>query len=254
MNSKGITVNGVMLEEYVKDTESIEEQTEREKLINENSPKNTSYSKPRERFKPTNEPNGKVKVLSQREINEIAFEEELSRELKSNDYKRAIVIFFMGCGWDDYFSQKQMRDEIKSIAEKRGIKLVKHLQPAIERQFIKLRKSQFFTDFLEKKSIHPIRYKLSDFALESYDFKTAIRLSDLPYTKEFSSKKAVTPEPTPFERVPPKQELPKQESTETAPSEITARKFDLDGVVKRIISASREINFSGDIHIHINIK
>lgn len=55
MKWKGITVNDIKLDEFLRDQEEIDAEIEREKLVTETTIEVNGYHKPRARFKPYNE-------------------------------------------------------------------------------------------------------------------------------------------------------------------------------------------------------
>lgn len=115
MALEGITVNGIKIDEFMKDKDEISEQIEREKLVSENTPEISVYRKSRERYKPHNEKNGKVRELNQKEINESVYEETMCKLLRNMKYKHAIVVFFMASGNTSWTTQRTVREEFIRI-------------------------------------------------------------------------------------------------------------------------------------------
>ena len=251
MKSEGITVNGIILDEFLKDKDAIEEQIEREKLVSENTPQTSVYYKPRERYKPHNEKNGKVRKLDQKEINESIYEETMCKYLRNMKYKQAIAIFFMASGNTGWITQRMIREEFIRICDKYNINITKYLQPVVSKHFIFLRDSKLFADHFEIKQGNPLRYRMNDDILDKYNLDTVIKLSDKPAPKP-------APEPVPKPKAKPEINLPiRKDISEEVKVEKEVendKQISIGGVINEAIKALNGLTFSGDINIHIHLK
>lgn len=241
MKGKGITVNGIKIDEFLRDQEEISEQIEREKLIAETTIEVNGYHKPRARFKPYNEKNGKVRNLERRELNESMYVDEMSKRLRNKDYQGAIIIYFLCGGITKYVCQKDMRDEIIAFAKKNNIKIVKNLQATTENKFRRIRKSVLFEDFFEYHGNMPVMYRMTEEGLNTLDPKTALRLAEK--RKPESPKRSESPKTQPVTQNVP---VVSEEKPETQDN--------IQNIINEAIKALGGMTYSGDIHIHIYLK
>lgn len=247
MKGKGITVNGIKLDEFLRDQEEISEQIEREKLIAETIIDVNGYHKPRARFKPYNEKNGKVRHLERRELNESMYVDEMSKRLRNKDYHGAIIIYFLCGGITKYVCQKDMRDEISAFAEKNDIKIVRNLQAATENKFRHIRESVLFEDYFEYHGKMPVMYRMTDEGLNTLDPKTALQLAE--------KRKSVSPKRS----EPPKtqsvtQNVPVVSEEKQKVKEKPETQDNIKNIINEAIKAVGGMTFSGDIHIHVHLK
>lgn len=247
MKNDGITVNGIILDEFLKDKDAIEEQIEREKLVSENTPETSVYYKPRERYKPHNEKNGKVRKLDQKEINESIYEETMCKQLRNMKYKHAIAIFFMASGHTGWVTQRMIREEFIRICDKHNIKITKYLQPVISKHFIFLRDSKLFADHFEIKQGNPLKYRMDDSILDKYNLDTIVKLSD-----------KAAPKPAPKPKAKPEINLPiRKDISEEVKVEKEVendKQISIGGVINEAIKALQGLTLNGGINIHIHLK
>ena len=241
MKGKGITVNGIKLDEFLRDQEEIEAEIEREKLVAETIIEVNGYHKPRARFKPYNEKNGKVRHLERQELNESMYAGEMSKCLRNRDYQGAIIIYFLCGGITEYVSQKDMRGEISTFAKKNNIKIVGNIQAATENKFRRIRKSVLFEDYFEYHGNMPVLYRMTGEGLNTLDPKTAFQLAEKRKTE--SPKRSEPPKTQPVTQNVPvvSEEKPKTQDN-------------IKNIINEAIKALGGMTYSGDIHVHIHLK
>ena len=168
---KGITINGVILEEYLNIEREKEIKEEIEEIGNERFP---LYRKVRTKIKTQKEENGEVKVYNQREINNSMYKDKMKEAVERGAYRDAIVIQLI-CGKNVYLGTRDFSERIRAT----GIEIkVKHLTTAVRASLVYIEASDF-GEHIEKyreNSKAFWKYKLKRDIYESISLKKAFEL------------------------------------------------------------------------------
>lgn len=258
----GVTVNGVMLEEFVKDNEQIEEEVERARLIEETTEKIYLNRHIRSKHVTHKEPNGKVKVLSRLEISLTKYEPLLVSALKNYDYHKAFIIIMM-VERGKLIDLHKIADYIDNFSKDNSIELNPKIRRALRAKLGYVKKSELF-DYMEymdrkdpKNKENYAKFKLDSEKAKDLTIEKALELgSSLRPGQKYN------PGPkTKSENIPPVKtsipETPVEEIKIPKEKQIDKIKSITDSVVSSITDIIKNgslVTVQGDIHIHINIR
>ena len=115
MGHNDITVNGIILPEYLKDKELIKDEIERTELFESQTDtiKLGRHVKPK--YESKKEKNGKVKILGNREKNRYNYERYLLNAIKSKKLLDAIVIIMIAHPTETVLTTKIVADIINKF-------------------------------------------------------------------------------------------------------------------------------------------
>lgn len=258
----GVTVNGVMLEEFVRDNEQIEEEVERARLIEETTEKIYLNRHIRSKHVAHKEPNGKVKILSRLEISITNYEPLLVSALKKYDYHKAFIIVMM-VEHGKLINIHKIADYIDIFSEAHEIDINPKMRHALRAKLGYVKKSELF-DYMEymdrkdpKNRENYAKFMLDSEKAKDLTIEKAIELgSSLRPGQKYNPGPKVKPENIP----PTKTSMPKTPTEEikiTEEKQIDKMKSISDSVVSSITDIIKNgslVNVQGDIHIHINIR
>lgn len=142
MSKKKITVNGILLDEYLKDAEAISSEIEGKKLIEDINQNFKNYYKPRVRYKSKKEKHGEVKILNQRELNQTMRTDQLIKHLRDGNYKNFIITELI-CGDNTPITNTILKKLAIKLSKQYSISMVKHPDIAIRREFERIINSEF---------------------------------------------------------------------------------------------------------------
>lgn len=181
MGREDIMVNGMMIDEYLKDKELISEEEERKRLICENTPDINPYKKSRIKYKSKKEKNGKVKILNQNEMNKAMRIDKLIRSLRNNDYDQFVVSELV-CGDNSFLNNANLRDLVETISKKHSISIIKHPLIPLRKALNSITKSELKKVVLFKPSTGGkiINYKLKPQVYRNIIFNVAWELFTTP--------------------------------------------------------------------------
>lgn len=258
MRSKNaITVEGVMLDEFLKSHESISEDIERKKIIRDGNAPQNIYRHMKPRYKEAKEKNGKVRTLDIIEVNKEYYSEYLGKALKTNDLKEAFAVVVL-CNYDksdmDIFF---IAEEITKYGNKNDIIISKKMPVALRAILGYIRKTVFseYMYFASKRATESRQNRIffginlkkaKDLSLDDAIKLVKIKNTDVAKNSEMSNKnnsiqikKSEVIEKTNYVKEPPQ------------------KKEDL---VSTVIKALGEISknnslfkVDGDFHLHIHI-
>lgn len=251
MSKKGITVEGVMLEEYLKDNDELTEKIETEKLFKANTPTAKPYFKPRSRYDETIEKNGRVKILGQREINKAGQDSELIRLLKKKRYKQACFVVLLCDEGDNFITPGHVGQRFLTISEMNGIKIVKNLTSVCRWHIRNLLKTQL-RHYLETNE-NKKKYKITNEGKDTLTFHKGYNLMNLIAG---NGKKDGKIDGIPkFQKVnEPVTEKVETETRGNTPKIISEEKFSLDKLLDAAKKLENLITVQGDLNININIQ
>jgi len=247
-----ITVNGIILDEFLRDNESLEEEREAKKYISEATEKvfPNRYIKPK--YKDKKERNGKVIILGQREKNIKIYETELEKTLKENNLTKAVIIILLCNQEHEWFSSKL----ITSIIEKKLKEINFVIRRAVSssvRQVIGHMNKNEISQYIDKKENYgsktnnykPPEYRIKPEYLDTFTIEQAYALYSSKQTK-LEIKKQQVAQPISQEKI--------ESMIETAQPMAVAESDKLLGKISDMIKSAGGITLTGDIHIHINVS
>ena len=116
-----IMVNGIMLGEYLRDNESIEEEVKSKKFIREGFDNVYLNRHIKEKYKSHKEKNGKVTHLGQIEINKTEYVNRMKQAVSTYDSKSQLVLYCLNYEGDKYLKIAEIGDEIVNFAKEHNI-------------------------------------------------------------------------------------------------------------------------------------
>ena len=276
MNRNNITVNGKILDEFLKDNVSVKEDIEQKKLFREQTEDIRLGRHVKAKFKPLKEKNGEVKILGQREINIANFDRYLEKSLKEENILNSLTIVLIAHPKQTVFTTNEVATIIDRHLKRYDIPILRSTGHSLRGRLGLIRKSELsdFMVFYERNSFenktNVMKYGIREDALNELTIDEAIELARTR-KKEFKDKSVVLnpdrskqknakPGPKPKENVvaktPPKENV----IAKTPPKKEVVEKPDL---ITEIISQIKSIKsddenaiiiIKGDIHIHLNIN
>lgn len=181
MGREDIMVNGMMIDEYLKDKELISEEEERKRLLRENTPDAHPYRKSRIRYKSKKEKNGKVKTLNQNEMNKAMRIDKLIRSLRNNNYGQFVVSELV-CGDNNFLNNANLRDLVETISKEHSISIIKHPIIPLRKTLNSITKSELkrVVSFKPSAGGKIINYKLRPQVYRNIIFNVAWELFSTP--------------------------------------------------------------------------
>lgn len=251
---KDITVNGVMIDEYLRDNESIEEETKgREYIQNAKEKIYLNYHK-RPKYKETKEKNGEVIVLGQIEKNQAEFKQVLLETIKKKDYRGALVIVIVAEAGKRLLTIGIAADYIYDFCKQEGIAISPTVRHSFRASIGYIKKSKFSNYLIinnrntKENSSNTMKFKLDAEKAKDLSFSDAIKFSKelksgIPNRKQKIEPVKTQPIIKPIESV----KKPAMVTTDITSAILKALK-DLSENNNSIVTVS------GDLHIHINIQ
>jgi len=237
-----IMVNGIMLNEYLRDNESIEEEVKSKEFIREGFDGVALNRHIKEKYKPHKEKNGKVIHLGQIEINRAEYETKMIESLKTYDSKAQLVLYLLNYEGDDFLKISKIGDEVIKLVKKHNLILnEKRIRHALRSAFGWFRHTDIFDYMIHidrNKPGNPDNTAIFKMKPEFRDLKSDDAIA-------MSRNKSVKIQPTPS----------KAESIDIKP-------LDDNKLVESIISNIQKLStgtgalfhFDGDLVINININ
>jgi len=250
-----IMVNGIMLNEYLRDNESIEEEVKSKEFIREGFDGVALNRHIKEKYKPHKEKNGKVIHLGQHEINRAEYETKMIESLKTYDSKAQLVLYLLNYEGDDFLKISKIGDEVIKFVKKHNLVLnEKRIRHALRSAFGWFRHTDIFDYMIHidrNKPGNPDNTAIFKMKPEFRDLKSddAIAMSRNKTSSRnkntIDKNKSVKIQPTPA----------KEESIDIKP-------LDDNKLVENIISNIQKLStgtgalfhFDGDLVINININ
>lgn len=232
-----ITVNGVPLNEYLNENESVSDEEKRTILFENSKEKVFNYHKSRQRFV-HHELNGKVRHMNKFEINCSNFENELKLQFKENNLPRMAIAVMM-VEKDILMSTIDVGNKLISFAENNDIEVDKKKLLYSMRiivgglQHTELSKYMLYSE-RKNKQRHNM-YKFNEFFKENFTFKEAYELHKKKLDKSIRNKIESVEQPF-------KPQLPQETASVEKPQ-----------ISLKSIPNIPGITIQGDIHIHIHI-
>jgi hypothetical protein len=264
MGRNDITVNGIILPEYLKDKELIKDEIERTELFESQTDTIRLGRHLKPKYKSKKEKNGKVKILGNREKNRYHYERYLLNAIKSKKLLDAFAIVMVAHPTETIFTTKIVADIInKFCMENNIVPISKSISHALRGRVGEIRKSElsnymFFWErntSLNKSNI--LKYGIKETYLNELTIDEAINSAN-ERRKEFKDKNALlNPKRSvnknairPDIKTAPVENpvLPHPEAPSNLISEIMTQLGKLQSDKKSIIKVE------GDLHIHINIS
>jgi len=250
-----ITVNGIILDEFLRDNESLEEEIEAKKYISEATEKvfPNRYIKPK--YKDKKERNGKVIILGQREKNIKMYETELEKTLKANNIPKAVIIILLCNQEHEWFSSKLITSIIEKKLKEINFVIRKLVRGSVRQTIVHMNKNEI-AQYIDKKEYYrsrandykPPDYRIKPEYLDTFTIEQAYALYLSKQTKPEIKKQQVA-QPIPQEKT--------ESMIETAQPMAVAESDDMNkllGKISDMIKSAGGITLTGDIHIHINVS
>ena len=181
MNKKAITVNGVMLDEYLKDKTTIKEEIDAKKFIDDGFEKVVIKRLFKPKYKQHTEENGKVKILGNLEINIANFENDLKRELSAKKIYNCIVIVLTAHSEQLLYETNEIAHILKTFGKKHHIEVNKNVNWPIRSLLGTLKRSKLgqYLEFIDRKSYRqPTNFGYKKEFKANFTTKEAIKLSN----------------------------------------------------------------------------
>jgi hypothetical protein len=177
-----ITVNGVILSEYVKDHDKIISRIRGETMKKGGNDKVNLYQKPRIQHKNHNEKNRDVKIMGNYALNQENYQNFLIQELKGKNSLRNLCVIILLCGPDhEYHTSKSVSDIIIKQTKKLNMPVNEQIEYAVRALLGAIKKSAL-SDYLlvpKRKAGMPTFYSISTENKESLTLKKAMELSKI---------------------------------------------------------------------------
>lgn len=116
-----IMVNGMMLNEYLRDNESIEEEVKSKEFIRQGFDGVALNRHIKEKYKSHKEKNGKVIHLGQIEINKAEYVGRMKNAVSKYDSKAQLILYCLNYEGDGYLKISKVGDEIVNFAKEHNI-------------------------------------------------------------------------------------------------------------------------------------
>jgi hypothetical protein len=263
MGRNDITVNDIVLSEYLKDKDLIKDEIERTELFESQTDtiKLGRHVKPK--YESKKEKNGKVKILGNREKNKHNYERYLLKAIKSKKLLDAFVIVMVAHPTETIFTTDFIAGSLDKICKENNIPVSKSYSHVLRGRLGEIRKSNLskYMFFIPKHSSanpgHSLKYGIKEEHKNELTIDEAIILAN-ERREEFKDKNALlNPERSakknairPDIKTAPVENpvLPHPEAPSNLISEITTQLGKLQSDKKSIIKVE------GDLHIHINIS
>ena len=195
-----ITVNGVILSEYVKNNDDRISSIRGEKLKKDGHDNVNLYKKPKIRHKSRKEKNGEVKIMGNYELNRQNYQNYLIKELKSTNSLTNLCVIVLLCGPDsEYHTSKSVSDIIIKQTKKLNMPVNEKLEYAVRARLGVIKKSAL-ADYMLLPKIKRGRPAFYSIRQETKDFLTigkAIELAKIQKPESVAKSrtyKLVTPE------------------------------------------------------------
>lgn len=255
MNERNsITVNGVILDEFLRSNESLEEEREAKKYISETEKVFPNrYIKPK--YKDKKERNGKVIILGQREKNIKMYETELEKTLKENNLPKAVIIILLCNQEHEWFYSKLITSIIEKKLKEINFVIRKVVKSSVRQTIGHMNKNEI-AQYIDKREYYrntavdykPPEYRIKPEYLDTFTIEQAYGLYSSKKTKTKIKEQQVD-QPIPQEKT--------ESMIETAQPMAMAESDDMNtllGKISDMIKSAGGITLTGDIHIHINVS
>jgi hypothetical protein len=175
-----ITVNGVILSEYIKDHDKIISRIRGETLKKEGNDKVSLYQKPKIRYKNHHEKNGEIKIMGNYELSIENYENYLKKELLgTNSLSNLCVIILLCDSRHEKYTSRIIGNILIEYSKKLNIPVNKNLEFAVRARLGALKKSALADHmFIPKRKIGmPTYYSMSPQAKKSLTLEKALELA-----------------------------------------------------------------------------
>ena len=263
MDRNDITINGIILPEYLKGKELIKDEIERTELFESQTDTIRLGRHVKPKYESKKEKNGKVKILGNREKNRYHYERYLLNAIKSKKLLDAIVIVMVAHPTETIFTTDFIADSLDKICKENNIPVSKSSSHALRGRLGAIKKSNLskYMFFIPKHTSenpgHALKYGIKEEHKNELTIDEAINLAN-ERRKEFKDKNALlNPRRSvkknairPDIKTAPVENpvLPPPEAPSNLISEIMNQLEKLQSDKKSIIKVE------GDLHIHINIS
>jgi hypothetical protein len=243
--NSGISVNGIMLEEYVRDRELISEEIERINLIGEVNNRVFLNRHISPKYKETKEKNGRVKILGNFEKNHANFENFMIRQMKEEYKVSNLTLIILLCYEKDrFYSSADISDIIKEIADKNNIELTNlNPEPGVRLTLSVLYRKEIsmYMERVKPNSTAPMEYRIVEDGLEKLSLEKALELSKNNLPRKSNQNM----------RVKTKKEIPVEKYPEVIESEkINKISKEIPSVVEKLKELGLQIVINGDVKIY----
>lgn len=180
-----ITVNGIILEEFLKDTEIVKDFVDRERLVKENTTVISEYHKPRLKYS-HKEKNGKVRKLNAREVNMAQYEQRLTSALERKEYKKALINVLLCNEKDKFLGNGDVARIFKDHIKKNNLKnTAQNLTSMVKWHMSKIMESELEQHVNYDFNSYPESYRFKPESREVLLWQKCIDLSKVKNGKTF---------------------------------------------------------------------
>lgn len=243
----GITVNGMMLNEFLRDKESIEDEIKSKKLIKDGFEKFVANKHIKAKYPPKKDKNGKVKILGKLEVNMMNFKEDLKRELSAKKVLRCIVIVIVAHSEKRLYTTKEISDILIKFGKEHNINVNPNINWPVRSSLGTIRRSKL-GDYIEyHKRDH--KRNAAEIGLKS-EYKSKFTTKEALEMVEIEQVQRVVNRKTKKEDL----QLSEKNENHVINLEETSVTNKVVDELKKISSGDGPLfTIQGDIHIHINI-
>lgn len=249
-----ITVNNIMLYEYLKSHETLKQEKERKRIINDGNDVVVLRKNIKPKYPQYKEKNGEVKILSQREKNKAMYEQNLKKALRNDDRKMAVFTILLSHPKKTVFTAKEFEELIDSFASKNNIIAPENMSfssRAILNSALHKKLSKYITITDRTRdsggNLQPSKYSIKDEYLDTLTLQEVIKLNKIRLDDEIKKpvnkvKKKRTDKPM--------QEVVKVEPKNIEPQEIKTEKTTLEGL-EGFLKGQGIVLINATFNIHI---
>lgn len=264
MNPKNaIMVNDMMLGEYLRDNESIEEEIKSKEFIKEGFNPIQLKRHIREKYETKPEKNGEVKILGQYEINLANYPKRMEIALKREEYKQQLILVLLISKEEEGFLNLTIvADKINEFAKQHNIRInEKKMRHAVRGALGWVIRSKLYEHMVYHNRNTPENNKnhaifMAKESLRQLDMMEAIELG---YKRHDG--KAKRPMKTPVKKID-KDIVEETQTDPVATAPTSPQVPDTSALVEAVLAnlktlsndAGSLFNFSGDLVINININ
>jgi hypothetical protein len=240
-----ITVNGVMLSEFLRDKEQLSEEVRRNTLIREVKENVFRYNPLHARYREHKEKNGRVKILGNFEKNHANFENFMIRQMKEEYKVSNLTLIVLLCYEKDrFYSSSDISDIIKYIADKNNIELANlNPEPGVRLTLSVLYRKEIsmYMERVKSNSTAPMEYRIVEDGLEKLSLEKALELSKNNLPRKSNQNM----------RVKTEKEIPVEKYPEVIESEkINKISKEIPSVVEKLKELGLQIVINGDVKIY----
>ena len=256
-----ITVNGVMLHEYLRDNESIEDEIKGREYIRESRDNIYPGRHIKPKYRDHKEKNGEVRVLNELEKNHVEFENRMASLLRTKKYTAAMICIIVSMPDDDWLTIKKLADIIENFCGSRNIPLDPKFRHAMRAKIGHLQKTELadYVDFVPRRSapnnMNALMFRVDREKAANLSADRAIKLGSVRRKNVSRRKNSPQNDPPAIKLSEELSKEPKQVIKAPAAPEIPDKPKAVNTIVDVIRELAKDksiINVRGNLHIHVH--